>query len=242
MHRLLAIVALVGLGACTVSTVEPPVADAPVTEAAASAVPAFETGSGFSNPVRSFQRIAGQMEPVVERECRSRSPQLNCDFRIILDDRPDLPPNAYQTLDDNGRPVLGFTVALIEDVRNADELAFVFGHEAAHHIAGHLARQQQNATLGAAIFGVLAAQTGAEAGGLENAQRLGAAVGARSYSKAFELEADRLGTVLTALAGYNPLRGAQYFERIPDPGNRFLGTHPPNAQRLAVVRETAAAL
>jgi hypothetical protein len=32
-------------------------------------------------------------------------------------------------------------------------------------------------------------------------------VGARRYSKAFELEADALGTVIAARAGYDPLRG-----------------------------------
>ncbi|MEM6480160.1 MAG: M48 family metallopeptidase [Pseudomonadota bacterium] len=191
---------------------------------------------------QSFAQIVRRMEPVVERECRARAPRLNCDFSIRLYDNPRFPPNAFQTLDEEGRPILGFTSALITDVRNADELAFVLGHEAAHHIAGHLERQAQNASLGAAIFGALAAQSGATAAGVQSAQELGAAVGARSYSKEFELEADQLGTVLTALSGYDPLIGAAYFSRIPDPGNRFLGTHPPNAARIAIVQQTAAAL
>jgi Zn-dependent protease with chaperone function len=38
------------------------------------------------------------------------------------------------------------------------------------------------------------------------------------------------------------VRGAEYFNRVPDPGNRFLGTHPPNADRIRVVRQTAAGL
>lgn len=223
------------VGGCSVATVAPPEPTfAPSTSA--------DAGPGLSDPIREFSRLVRRMEPVVERECRTRSPELNCDFRIVVDDRPRQPPNAFQTLDETGRPILGFTESLIRDVRNIDELAFVMGHEAAHHIAGHLARQQQNATLGAAIFGTLAAQTGIEPGGLETAQRLGATVGARSYSKAFELEADRLGTVLTHLAGYDPLRGAAYFEKVPDPGNQFLGTHPPNADRVAAIRQTAAGL
>ncbi|WP_147127356.1 M48 family metallopeptidase [Shimia ponticola] len=226
------------LGACSVATVEPTVDPSP----SLPVVPTGDPGPGLSNPQRSFVTLVRQMEPVVERECRQRAPRLNCDFRIVVDDRPNQPPNAFQTLDENGRPILGFTESLIEDVANIDELAFVLGHEAAHHIAGHLARQQQNATLGAAIFGALASQTGAQGGSIESAQRLGAAVGARSYSKAFELEADSLGTILTARAGYDPVRGAAYFNRIPDPGNRFLGTHPPNAERIATVRRTAAGL
>jgi hypothetical protein len=30
--------------------------------------------------------------------------------------------------------------------------------------------------------------------------------------------------------------GADYFMRIPEPGNRFFGTHPRNADRIAGVR------
>ncbi len=67
-------------------------------------------------------------------------------------------------------------------------------------------------------------------------------VGARRYAKDYELEADALGTVLAWEAGFDPERGAAFFARIPDPGNRFLGTHPPNAQRIDTVRRTLASL
>lgn len=191
---------------------------------------------------RAFATVAARMEPVAERECRARAQNVNCDFRILIDDRPNQPANAFQTLDENERPLIVFTIALLEEARNADEIAFVMGHEAAHHIAGHIARQRENALAGAVIFGSLASVTGAGPGSIESAQRLGAQVGARSYSKDFELEADALGTVITARSGYNPVRGAEFFNRIPDPGDRFLGTHPPNAQRIEIVRRTAAGL
>jgi len=113
-------------------------------------------------------------------------------------------------------------------------------HEAAHHIRGHIARQQQNALAGAVIFSGLATLSGGDPTAVQSAQELGAQVGARTYSKEFELEADELGTILTIKSGYDPIKGAQFFNRIPDPGDRFLGTHPPNAQRIAKVRQTAA--
>ena len=116
------------------------------------------------------------------------------------------------------------------------------GHEAAHHVLGHLGRTQQNAAMGAVILSGLAALGGADAASVESAEQIGATLGARSYSKDFELEADQLGTIITARAGYNPVRGAQFFNKIPDPGNRFLGTHPPNAARMEIVRRTAAGL
>ncbi|MEX3314580.1 M48 family metallopeptidase [Sulfitobacter sp. PS-8MA] len=191
---------------------------------------------------RSFVQVVRRLEPVAERECRARTTGVNCDYNIVVDDRPGQPANAFQTLDRQGRPIVGFTLALIADARNEDELAFVLGHEAAHHIAGHIGRQQQNAMAGAVIFAGIATLSGGDANAVRTAQELGAEVGARRYSKDFELEADALGTIITARAGYDPLRGAEFFARIPDPGDRFLGTHPPNAARLDTVRRTAAGL
>ncbi|NCO86348.1 MAG: M48 family metalloprotease [Rhodobacterales bacterium] len=245
---ILALAAALTLSACVAPPAARPrpVAPAPVT--VPSAIP-FPVTDDFAGPrdsratARSFIAVVEAVEPVAEAECRRRSPQLNCDFRIVVDDRPRMPPNAFQTVDDQGRPIIAFTLALINDVRNGDELAFVMAHEAAHHIAGHLARQRQNATLGAAVFGQLAGTVGrADPESIRVAQELGAAVGARSYSKEFELEADALGTVIAAQAGFNPVRGAEFFFRIPDPGNRFLGTHPANAERVAIVQRTAAGL
>lgn len=209
---------------------------APVNGPTASVAPASATQLSPRQSARNFVTVVRRMEPVVERACRDANPRRNCDFQIVVDDRPNQPPNAFQTLDENGRPILGFNLALIQDVRNVDELAFVFGHEAAHHVQGHIARQQENTVAGAIGFGILAAALGGSQASVEAAQQLGASVGARSFSKDFELEADSLGARLTQAAGFDAVKGAAYFTRIPDPGNRFLGTHPPNAARIATVR------
>jgi len=221
------------LGACVTGPSGPPAQQAlpPAIEA-----PRLDAGTA----ARNFAEVIDRVRPHAERECRSRAPRLNCDFMIVLDDRPGQPPNAFQTLDRSGRPVIGFTAALVADARNADELAFILGHEAAHHIAGHIPRAQQTALAGALILGTLAALGGGDAAVVRTAQDVGATVAVRSYSRDFELEADRLGTVIAFRAGFDPERGAAFFNRIPDPGNRFLGTHPPNAQRVDVVRQEAA--
>lgn len=217
---------------------EVPVTQSPAQTAAQPSAPSLSA----SQSARSFVEVVRTVEPVAERECRARTQGVNCDFNIVVDDRAGQPANAYQTVDRRGRPIVAFTLALIADARNADELAFVLGHETAHHIAGHIGRQQQNAVAGAVIFAGLATLSGGGAEAVRSAQQLGAQVGARSYSKDFELEADALGTIITHRAGYNPLRGAEFFTRIPDPGDKFLGTHPPNASRIDVVRRTAAGL
>ncbi|WP_394154454.1 M48 family metalloprotease [Loktanella salsilacus] len=191
--------------------------------------------------VRSLIAAVDAIEPVAEAMCRDRSPALNCDFEFAIDMNPNAQPNAFQTLDASGRPLIAMTVALLAETRNADEIAFILSHEAAHHIEGHLDRQRRNATIGAAIMGQLVGLSDDPDVG-RRAAEFGAAIGARTYSKDFELEADTLGTIIAAQAGYNPLRGAEFFFRIPDPGNTFLGTHPANADRVRVVTRTAAQL
>lgn len=196
--------------------------------------------------VENFVTVASRMEPVAERECRRLAPRLNCDFLIKVDPDPRAPVNAFQTQLDDGQPLIVFTLAMIADARNIDEIAFVMGHEAAHHIEGHIPETLDQARRGAILFGVLAGMATAGAApdvqqaAIENAAEAGAMIGARRFSKSHELEADALGTRLTVLAGFGAARGAQFFARIPDPGDAFLGTHPPNAQRLEVVNQTLA--
>lgn len=226
MHRLLLLLVL-GLAGCA-TAVAPP-----------SGAPRTAPGLSPEQAAQSFLEVVATVEPVAERECRRLTSGVNCDFLIRVDRDIGAEPNAFQSLTRDGRPVITFTVAMIAEAMNADEMAFVLGHETSHHILGHLARQARNAAAGAAIFAELATLSGGGPAEIASAQNIGAEIGALSYSKEFELEADRLGTLITLRAGYDPIRGAGYFARSPDPGDRFLGTHPPNAARLAVVRDTA---
>jgi predicted Zn-dependent protease len=217
------------LGGCVATYPAPP----PVAPVAAIAAPQPPRAAA-----ETFLSVIARVEPVAERYCRSRGAARNCDFRIVVDDRPGQPPNAFQTLDKTNRPVIGFTLALIADARNADELAFVLGHEAAHHVAGHIPKRQDQALSGAILAGVLAQASGLSAEEVRAAQNIGAEVAARTYSREFELEADALGAEIAFLAGYDPVRGTGFFDRLPDPGDRFLGSHPPNAERKALVEAT----
>ena len=233
-----AMLAAAGLAGCVPAygPAYPPPGPAPVVQPVVAAPLAPREAAA------NFLRVVRRVEPMTEDICRARTRGVNCDFQIVIDDRPGQGPNAFQTLDRSGRPILGFTLALIADARNEDEIAFVLGHEASHHILGHIPQTQQTAMAGAMMAGILAQATGADAQAVEAAQRMGAGVGARRYSRSFELEADALGAEIALYAGYDPVLGTGFFDRLPDPGDRFLGSHPPNAQRKAQVAAVVARL
>ncbi|WP_051312611.1 M48 family metallopeptidase [Pseudodonghicola xiamenensis] len=188
--------------------------------------------------INSFVEVIQKVEPVAETECVAFGLAHNCNFQIQVDTNPEEPPNAFQSLDRKDRPVITFTMTLIETTQNNDELAFVLAHETSHHILGHLARQAKNAEAGAQILGQMATLDGANPVTIARARQIGAELGARSFSKEYELEADHLGTIIAYEAGFDPLKGAAYFDRLPDPGDQFLGSHPPNAARKKIVLQT----
>ncbi|KEO55478.1 M48 family metallopeptidase [Thioclava indica] len=214
------------------------VASGPIPQTAPEPPIPAQVQAKAERAVDQLVTVARRMEPVIEAECRARSDLRNCDYRLVIDDRLDSPANAFQTEDRRGRPVIGVTLAMIAEVRNPDELAFVLGHEAAHHIAGHISARQRDANKGAQLLGMMVQSQGADARTVANARKAGAEMGSRLFAKDYELEADRLGTIITWDAGYDPLRGAAFFRRLPDPEETVLGTHPANALRLDIVKKT----
>jgi predicted Zn-dependent protease len=233
MRPILILLATLSLGACVSA---PPAGTVLPSEAR---IPQAPTGVPMS--VARAQQVSERMEPVAEAVCRAEIPGRNCDFDIVVLRDPRAGVNAFQTVDpDNGRPLIILTVGLINEVRSDDELAFVIGHEAAHHIAQHIDQQQSAAERGARIFGNTAIQSGASREEVIEAANLGALVGSRQFSQTAELEADALGTIITCRAGFDPVLGAELFSQLPDPGDNVLGTHPPNRERVRVVRQVAA--
>ena len=181
------------------------------------------------------------MEPAVRQDCLNRrTAPISCDFLFVVDDRPGLEPTAFQTVDRNGRPVVGFTLSLIAQTQNPDEIAFVVGHEAAHHILNHLDRKSGAATAAAVVLGSLASAYGGDTGAIARAQEIGASVGARYYSKDWELEADYLGAIIHAgmraidpIIGSGPVRAAS---PIPETTSWAPIRHARNAWRRSAAR------
>jgi len=225
--------------AVLVSACAAPMAPAPpVPQTAAEAVQAARARTAVAN----FLSVVDRVEPVAEALCREEAPDLDCDFQVLVDRRPEAGVNAFQTVNRRGQPLIVFTVGLIAEAANADELAFVMGHETGHHIARHIQLQDAQAAEGARVFGDMARASGADRQTVSEAAQIGSIVASRRFSQSAELEADAIGTIIAFEAGYDPVLGAAFFARLPDPAGRFLSTHPPNAARLDTVRRIAARL
>ncbi len=238
MRRFEMLVAALAVAGCVEATTEKPAKK----DSVPPPVPVSAFAASKNSDMQDFLAVVRRMEPVARRECRRKSITAKCNFSILIDNRKGQRANAYQSLDDKGRPVIVFTRALINETRNQDELAFVLGHEVAHHILEHISKTRDSALEGFLVGGLQAAVKGGDAKAIERAEKRSAFIGIRKYSKQYELEADALGTIITARSGYDPLKGAQYFHRIPDPGDKYLGSHPRNSKRLEIVRRTAAKL
>jgi predicted Zn-dependent protease len=222
------ILTLAALLSGCVQVATPPQAPPPQAEIAARARQA----------VLNFDEVVTRVEPVAEQVCREQTPDQRCDFVIYVDRARESGVNAFHTLDPAGRPAIIFTLGLIAVARNTDELAFIMGHEAGHHIARHLPQGQMQAEEGARVFAEIARAQGATARQIGEAAQIGSLVASRQFGQRAELEADAVGTIIAARAGYDPMAGAEFFTRIPDPARAFLSTHPPNADRIAIVRRT----
>jgi predicted Zn-dependent protease len=193
--------------------------------------------------VANFVEVVERVEPVAERVCREETPDLNCDFQIVVERDPAAGVNAFHTVTPQGQPLIIYTLGLIATARNTDELAFVMGHEAGHHIARHLPQRRIEAEAGARVFAEWARRQGGSPTAIGEAAQVGSIVASRHFGQRAELEADVLGTVIAYRAGYDPEQGAAFFARIPeDPAHSFLSSHPPNAARIDVVRRTVARL
>ncbi len=125
-------------------------------------------------------------------------------------------------------------------------LAMILGHELAHALANHGAQRmtaQQGQSIVGAVGGVALGDS--RAGQLFN-QYYGTAstVGAiLPFSRSHESEADEIGTIIAAIAGYDPYEAPKLWERMKVQGSsgtlEILSTHPSPDTRIAALTQIA---
>jgi len=231
MLKYLALIAGLGLVGCVEVTTPTP---APKTEVTKSApVP-----SSLKAKLATVDRVLKKVAPVSFSTCeksRGNKPNNFCDFQYFIDDNAKQPPNAFQAVDKRGRPVIVFNIALVKQLRNEHEIAFILAHEAGHQIARHLERRQKSQVIGAVLGGVLAGVSGANP--MEGIMA-GAQEGSLIFSKSHELEADEIGTYIAHWAGYNPTIGVKSLNLFPKVPRGRNVTHPPSPERIELVNRT----
>lgn len=143
---------------------------------------------------------------------------------------------------------VGIFTGLFKYIKSDADLATVISHEAAHVLARHAGERYSHGML-AELGGV---GLGAALGGMNpyagqaimTGYQLGATVGfLLPYSRAQETEADRIGLILMAKAGYDPALALEFWERWAgekkgkSSNNDIFSTHPSDAKRLMALRQ-----
>lgn len=202
-------------------------------------------------PLRTDEATRAYLEGIV-RKLHQVSHRSNLPVDFTLESASE--PNAWA--------IPGHTAmnrGLLQYLENEAQFAFVMGHEMGHVAARHSAARQSRATLGSAGLGILGAA--ADVAGLGGVG--GLAVGAAgagtqllllSYDRGQELQADQLGVLYMARAGYDPNEAVRAHETLnraidahlanlgqkrgdPSAMSQILSTHPRHEERVAEIQD-----
>jgi metalloendopeptidase OMA1, mitochondrial len=183
--------------------------------------------------------------PTVNRDVREVGERLarvanRPDFQwkfVVIDDRQ---VNAFCL---PGGKVAVYT-GILPVAQDQAGLAVVLGHEIAHALARHGAERMSQGMVAQSVGQVLAIGLG---GGAESAMILAAyGLGAQygvllPYGRTQESEADHIGLLLMAQAGYDPREAVDFWQRMERKGGggtpEFLSTHPSHGTRVKQLSE-----
>ncbi len=181
------------------------------------------------------------VERVAKRVLAAAGPEAGKWEWVVFEDSS---PNAFAL--PGGK--IGVNTGIFPVTRNDAGLAAVLGHEIAHVTLRHGAKRMQT-QLGVAAV-ALAAQSMARDRPAREQQMLMSALGVGSavgvtlpFGRNHELEADRLGLLYMARAGYEPGEAVAFWERMRAEGKKqgkppeWLSTHPADDRRIAQMRE-----
>jgi len=198
---------------------------------------AFEQIKHRSRPARD-PRLTEAVERVGRRLAQvAGRPDFRWEF-VVIDDPT---PNAFCL--PGGK--VGVYSGLFRYLKNDADLATVISHEAAHVLARHAGERlshQMLAQMGGTGLNLALAGMGASPAAGQLAMLgygLGTQVGLLlPYSRQQEFEADRIGLILMAKAGYDPALGVEFWKRFAQVREgrvrppAFVSTHPSDAERI----------
>lgn len=184
--------------------------------------------------VRVGKQIATAVETYLrEHGMKDRAKDFAWEFNLVQDDTP----NAWCM---PGGKVVVYS-GILPITRDETGLAVVMGHEIAHAVARHgneRMSQQMGIQLGGAALSVAIDE---KPDATQNIFMAAYGVGSQvllslPYSRTHESEADKMGLIFMAMAGYNPREAVDFWQRMSQLGGQkppeFLSTHPADQTRV----------
>ena len=185
------------------------------------------------------KRIASSAEQFMrENRMEKEIQNYHWEFKLIQDDKT---VNAFCM---PGGKIAVYT-GILPITQDESGLAVVLGHEVAHALANHGGERMSQlllAQMGATTLSAALSQQPQQTRQLLlQVYGIGANVGViLPYSRSHELEADHIGLILMARAGYNPNSAIPFWQRMNEKARKrppeFLSTHPEPMKRIEDIR------
>ena len=135
---------------------------------------------------------------------------------------------------------------LLPVTQNEASLAIVLGHEIAHAVARHSAERLSNAykeQYGSAALSAILSGVGVSSGWqqiIELGKQYGGALLTSGFSRKQESEADHIGLIFAAMAGYDPEVAVSFWQRMSSAtgggSNSVFADHPSDATRIQQIQ------
>lgn len=189
---------------------------------------------------RVGQRLASAVEKYLnEHNLQSETKQFSWEFNLVQD-------NSANAFCMPGGKIVVYE-GLLPYTQNEASLAIVLGHEIAHAVAKHSAEQMSKEIknqYGTQILGQVLNAAGVSSGTTQLAQLItqkGLQFRSLKYSRDNESEADRMGLIFAAMAGYDPQVAVSFWERMSQGGSSnksdMFSDHPSDAKRIAAIKQ-----
>ena len=186
-----------------------------------------DVGEKITGAVANYLRQNGW-----ERELNG----INWQFDVVKSDQV----NAFCL--PNGNIV--FYEGILKITNNPDLVAVVMGHEIAHALAKHGNERMSQEALAGVAGQALSQFVGTESQKTQAIFGLAFNVGSQlgvllPYSRKHEYEADRLGLIIMAMAGYDVNVAPAFWEKMSQGGSKmpeFFSTHPSDEKRIEYIK------
>ncbi len=186
-------------------------------------------GDSIARAAEDFMRGRGMADRVKD---------FQWEFNLIEDDET---VNAFAM---PGGKIAVYT-GILPVTRDENGLATVLSHEVAHVLANHSGERLSHYLLvqlgGLTLSTALREKSDQTRKWSMVAYGLGSTVGViLPYSRTHESEADHIGLVIMAKAGYDPRRAVDFWQRMAEEGKArppvFLSTHPSPENRIEAIK------